>query len=207
MPTANQSCVASSYKVSRLLRLAVKRLTEANPIIRPVPFSGALEEATEMALNINEYKRKWPKGLVVYQNSLQYPLHEADCDFLATTGLPKGIEPEWSFSGAVSEHNPCYFQIGTHCLAPLLIGPDRRVVSFWHDGNYRSYNASVIQLAESLTLKKKIGQRMFRVESYDDLNEIIVALLLIDERMDDGAYWQNYVEELRLEVYERSLSR
>ena len=74
-------------------------------------------------------------------------------------GLPRGREPEWNFDGELHLH-PMGVQFGTHYMSPLVATANGVVVEI-HDDEQIYVNASILQFAACLTLRK----RPFRIGS------------------------------------------
>lgn len=104
---------------------------------------------------IEQYRRRWPRGLVTYPQLLEDGPHPANW-FLSEVGLPRGREPEWNFSGQLTRkviNGVVFRQFGTRGTFALLLKSNGTV---WlerpHVSDPGLCNGSIEQFARCLTL-------------------------------------------------------
>lgn len=152
-------------------------------------------------IEIGEYRKAWPKGLVTYSNPSQTPLPDSTSHFLLSVGLPKGQEPEWQFSGRFADFPPHGATFGTHGVAPLVITNRGTVEKVTLQGSAIYLNESVEQFAACLTLRKKAGRSAFPLRTMEDFARLRKAFHDVDKTsLAAGSFWSAYLQEVEAEV-------
>jgi hypothetical protein len=87
-----------------------------------------------MIIRIDDYLKSWPWGFIKYNIPSIVDLPDETRCFLRDIGLPKGKEPEWVFTGKLTECEQVEYAFGLHCESLLIITSVGAVYEFL-DGN------------------------------------------------------------------------
>jgi hypothetical protein len=151
-----------------------------------------------MTFDVAMYRKRWPNGLVTYPGDKSATIPPLAIDFLLHAGLPRGREPEWNFDGVLLPH-PLGYQFGTHGVAPLVITETGHVIKS-HGDQQLYVNASILQFAECLTLRK----RPYRFgSSMNDVRDLRLAFEKVDATaVVETSFWGQYLTECEEEERE-----
>ncbi len=87
-----------------------------------------------MIIRIDDYLNSWPWGFIKYDIPPIVDMSVETRCFLRDIGLPKGKEPEWVFTGKLTECEQVEYAFGLHCESLLIITSVGAVYEFL-DGN------------------------------------------------------------------------